>query len=165
MLRSVCGKKCSTIECYVLGCIRYEGVGTLVSIVGNINSQKYIQVLDTNLWPVIAKVPEGRDYIFQEDNAPVHTARETTQWKTTNNIPTMNWPPQSPDMNIIENVWRTLKLQLQKRVMDIKTQQQLLDSVQEIWQSLTPVYIKSLYDSLPKRMIAVLRANGCITKY
>ena len=147
------------------GCIRYEGVGTLDSIVGNINSQKYIQVLDTNLWPVIAKVPEGRDYIFQEDNAPVHTSRETTQWKTTNNIPTMNWPPQSPDMNIIENVWRTLKLQLQKRVMDIKTQQQLLDSVQEIWQSLTPVYIKSLYDSLPKRMIAVLRANGCITKY
>ena len=68
-------------------------------------------------------------------------------------------------MNIIENVWRTLKLKLQKRVIDIKTQQQLLDSVQEIWQSLTPVYIKSLYDSLPKRMIAVLRANGCITKH
>ena len=67
------------------GCIRYEGEGTLDSIVGNINSQKYIQVLDTHLWPVIAKVPVGPDYIFQEDNAPVHTSRETTQWKTTNN--------------------------------------------------------------------------------
>ena len=69
------------------GCIRYEGVGTLDYIVGNINLQKNIQVLDTNLWPVIAKVPEGRDYIFQEDNAPVHTSRE---WKTINNILTMN---------------------------------------------------------------------------
>ena len=72
------------------GCIRHEGVCTLVPIEGNINSQKYIQVLDTNLWPVVVNVPVGRDYIFQEDNAPVHTSRETTQWKTTNNIPTMN---------------------------------------------------------------------------
>jgi hypothetical protein len=26
-------------------------------------------------------------------------------WKTENDIPTLEWPPQSPDLNIIENVF------------------------------------------------------------
>jgi len=77
----------------------------------------------------------------------------------------MNRPPQSPDINIIENVWRTLKIKLQKQAMDIKTKQDLTDTVLESWQSLTPVYIKSLYASLPRRIRAPLAANGCITKY
>ena len=41
------------------GCITYDGVGTLAVVDGNINSQKYIDILDTNLWPVIAKVFSG----------------------------------------------------------------------------------------------------------
>jgi transposase len=77
----------------------------------------------------------------------------------------MNWPPQSPDLNIIENVWRILKIRLQTRVTRIHNRQELIDAVQEIWQSLTPMYIKSLYSSLPRRIRAVLVANGCITKY
>jgi transposase len=77
----------------------------------------------------------------------------------------MNWPPQSPDLNIIENVWRILKIRLQTRVTRIHNRQELIDAVQEIWQSLTPMYIKSLYNSLPRRIREVLVANGCITKY
>ena len=147
------------------GCITYDGVGTLAPVNGTINSAKYIELLDTHLWPVIAKFAPGRPYIFQEDNAPVHTSRETTRWKQDNNIPGMFWPPQSPDCNIIENVWRTVKVKLQKRVTEIKSKQDLIDCVMDIWASLTPAYVKSLYESLPKRMRAVLAANGCITKY
>ena len=147
------------------GCLTYEGVGTLGPVEGNINSRKYTEVLDEHLWPVIAKLPPDRAYIFQEDNATVHTSRETTQWKQENQIPGMTWPPQSPDINIIENVWKTLKLKLQRRVTDIKTRQDLIDHVLEIWRSLSPTYIKSLYQQLPKRIRAVLVANGCITKY
>ena len=47
-------------------------------------------------------------YIFQ-DNAPCHVSRRTNQWKTENDIPTLEWPPQSPDLNIIENVWIVIK--------------------------------------------------------
>jgi hypothetical protein len=35
------------------GCITYYGVGTLVAIDGNMNTDKYISVLDDNLWPVV----------------------------------------------------------------------------------------------------------------
>jgi hypothetical protein len=35
--------------------ISYYGVGTLTPVVGNLNSEKYINILDDNLWPVIAQ--------------------------------------------------------------------------------------------------------------
>ena len=37
------------------GCISYYGLGTLTPVVGNLNSEKYINILDDNLWPVIAQ--------------------------------------------------------------------------------------------------------------
>jgi hypothetical protein len=36
------------------GYITHEGVGTIVPADGTINSEKYIQILDDNLWPVAA---------------------------------------------------------------------------------------------------------------
>ena len=36
------------------GCITFEGVGTFVPVDGNINSQKYTDILDENLWPVVS---------------------------------------------------------------------------------------------------------------
>jgi Zn/Cd-binding protein ZinT len=35
--------------------LTYYGVGTLAFIDGNMNSQKYIQTLDDNIWPVVTK--------------------------------------------------------------------------------------------------------------
>jgi hypothetical protein len=45
-------------------------MGTLTPVEGNMNTEKYISVLDDNLWPVIARHFSNRLLIFQEDNAP-----------------------------------------------------------------------------------------------
>jgi hypothetical protein len=37
------------------GCISYYGVGILTPVEGNMNTEKYISVLDDNVWPVIAR--------------------------------------------------------------------------------------------------------------
>jgi hypothetical protein len=52
----------------IWGFISYYGVGTLTPVVGNLNSEKYINILDDNLWPVIAQHFPTSPYIFQEDN-------------------------------------------------------------------------------------------------
>ena len=91
----------------------YQGVRTFTEAEGNINSRKYINILDTYLWPVIARHFPTDEYIFQDDNAPVHACRETTHWKQENNIKCMAWPSLSPDLKIIENVWRTINIRLQ----------------------------------------------------
>ena len=75
--------------CYVLG-MQYVAIGTLSHVDGNINSRKYTEILDNNFWPVIAKFPQDRRYIFQEDNAPVHTSRESYRQKTENGIDTFD---------------------------------------------------------------------------
>jgi transposase len=47
------------------------------------------------------------------------------EWKTENDIPTLEWPPQSPDLNIIENVWKIIKTKVQRRIDDIRNAEDL----------------------------------------
>jgi hypothetical protein len=134
------------------GCITYQ-------VEGNINSRKYINILHTYVWPVIARDFPTDEYLFQDDNAPVHASRETTRWKQENNIKCMTWPSQSPDLNIIEDVWRTIKIRLQSQIIDVKNRTPLVAKMKEIWTSLPQHYIRSLYASIPKRLCQVIRSK------
>jgi hypothetical protein len=82
-----------------------------------------------------------------------------------NDIPTLEWPPQSPDLNIIEKVGKVMKTKVQRQTDDIRNAEDLKTAVAEIWTPLQLHYIRSLYDSLPRRLRVVLRARGNITKY
>ena len=68
------------------GCITYSGVGTLVPVNGNINSGKYVDILDRNLRPVVTKNFPNSPWYFKDDNATPHTSRFTTQRKQENNF-------------------------------------------------------------------------------
>jgi hypothetical protein len=123
------------------GCITYYEVGTLVAIDGNMNTDKYISVSDDNLWPVVVRHFSNRTWIFQ-DNAPCHVSLRANQWKEENGIHTLLWPPQSIDLNIIENVWKVLKIQVQKGLREIKNADDLRHVVLDIWTGLGLHYIQ-----------------------
>jgi transposase-like protein len=122
-------EKQGTISAMFWGCITYNGVGTIIPINGTCNmnsgqnSVKYIENLDNHLWPVVAKNFGNSTWILQEDNAPCRVSRQCNTWKADNNIPNLPWPAQSPDINVIENVWRVLKIHINRRVNYIKTKQ------------------------------------------
>jgi len=115
------GGKCREISVMFWDCICYKGVGTLVPIDGNIDSRKYVKVLDENLWPVVCKNFAGKQFIFQDDNAPVHRLLLTRLWKKEHHISSFTWPAQSPVINVIENVWKVIKVHVQKDYHIIST--------------------------------------------
>ena len=73
-------------------CMCFTGVGTLTHIEGNINAQKYINFIDNNLWPLIIRHSITENYIFMDDNAPVHRARVVREYMETDNINHTEWP-------------------------------------------------------------------------
>ena len=70
--------------------------------------------------------------IFQQDNAACHTSKDS---KAAIDIlfgeNTIEWPPNSPDLSPIENVWAILKEKLSKR--NIKNYDDLRENILDIW--------------------------------
>ena len=112
-------------------------MGTISSVHGNINAEKYQEILDENLWPEIARHFPAGNYIFQQDNALVHTARSTQEYLHRYDVTCMSWPAQSQDLNIIENMWLLLKRKLQTRVGRIESKEDRFREIQDIWQGIS----------------------------
>lgn len=76
----------------------------------------------------------------------------------------MKWPGNSPDMNPIEHVWYEMK----KKIANCKPQnrQQLIADVHKSWEEvLKSDYVKNLYETMPNRIEALIKASGGVTKY
>ena len=74
------------------------------------------------------------------------------------------WTGNSPDFNIIENVWSEIKRKLSSKTL--KTKEELKEAVLYIWNNeITLDFIKKLYESIPKRVKACLKAKGGSTRY
>ena len=50
--------------------------------------------------------------MFQGDNAHAHGARLVKEYMEETDLYGMEWPAQSPDLNIIENVWHKIEHEL-----------------------------------------------------
>lgn len=67
-------------------------------------------------------------------------------------------PPQSPDLNPIELIWATMKVQVEAKRP--KTKLQLKNAIEESWRKITIAQIRRCIDDLPKRMRKIQECNG-----
>ena len=98
----------------IWACMNYNGVGFFTLYNGRVNGESYIDILGENLLPSIDLLSNSNIAIFQQDNAPCHTANKVKDWFAENKIDVMPWPANSPDLNCIENLWSWLDRQLAK---------------------------------------------------
>ena len=88
---------------YGVGSMSYYGVGSLVRLEGRVDALAYQRVLSDHMLPEAQRLL-GEEFVFQHDNTPIHTAQSTQQWLRDNDVNVLDWPPQSPDANPIENL-------------------------------------------------------------
>lgn len=150
----------------VWGCMTIHGCGLLIKINGKVNQLLYKQILEVGLYSTICKFELNPEHlIFQQDNASIHTTKMMKQWFKQQSFGLLQWPAQSPDLNPIEHLWALVKRRLNRYESAPSGILELWDRVQEIWCSISAEDCKRLYDSMPRRIAAVLASKGRWTKY
>lgn len=137
----------------------------------NITKSEYKEVLMKTLLPEGTKLfKKGKisKWHFQQDNDPTHGIATTVlaEWNRVNGASVQllpNWPPSSPDLNIIENVWASVQQKV--NMLGCKDFEQFKGAVQETFASVSQQVTDNLYNSLKKRMELVINNGGDYTKY
>ena len=113
------------------------------------------------------------DLVFIQDNASIHTASKVKDWFREQRVRTTDWPPYSPNLNLIENAWHAMKclaLKVFPEIMysggkleeDIKEVEECLKAA---WNSLPNSLFKGYIESMQKRVEMCIQAGGWHTKY
>lgn len=132
---------------------------------GILNAERMRKLYQSTLLPTAKKFfgNDNSNWLLLEDNDPKHKSRLCNAWKAEKGIEQMNWPPQSPDCNPIENVWSIIKERLKgKQFRNLK---QLSSFITRQWNSFSPEIAKNLSQSMPSRCARVIEKNGEWIKY
>ena len=115
------------------------------------NAPLFINVLKETLLPYLRDVfPDG--HRFMQDNDPKHTSVAAQQFYVDSGINHWKTPPESPDLNPIENMWHELKEFLRREVKP-HSKQELIDGIQQFWATVTVAkckYINHLKKVIPE---------------
>lgn len=147
----------------VWGAMSYRGTGLMKRIEGNLNSQGYIDILENYAVPSAHLLGYGDNYFYMDDNAPCHRSKVVKDWMANNNLRSLIWPPQSPDLNPIENLWRDLGIA--KKHIRTPNCTELFQVLSTAWDNIPVQRCQDLIRSMPRRMQAVIAARGGYTKY
>lgn len=148
----------------VWGAFSEKGVSKLAVLVGNQDSKKYVETLKNYLLPYSQTVC-GTGWIFQQDNAAIHTSKFTKDWFETNNLDVMEWPARSPDLNPIENLWGILARRVYANAKQFDTVVELTECILSEWDKIDRVTCYNLVKSMTKRCATVLERQGMKTDY
>lgn len=144
----------------VWGAIGHDYRSPLMECSNSVNAAEYVNILDKS--DMLSEMNErhGRGkWTLMQDGAPCHLAHSTLEWLDQRHVCTVpGWPPNSPDLNPIEQVWGIMKVLLRKNPP--RNKQELCERLREVWASIGQRQINSMIDSFIDRCRMVLAVNG-----
>ncbi len=110
------------------------GVGPLCFLKSTVNADIYQEILEHLMLLSADKLYGNADFIFQQDSAPVHTAKGTKSWFNDHCVTVLHWPANSPNLNSIENLCGIVK----RKMRDTRPNnaEELKAAIKETWASL-----------------------------
>jgi hypothetical protein len=119
-------------------------------------------LLAQKLLPDIRRISQGEFFVFQQDGAPAHRARDTVSFlerETPDFIPPTLWPPNSPDLNPVDySIWSVLQEKVYRSrinsVDELKTR--LIDE----WARFDQSIVDGAIGQWRRRLRACVRVRG-----
>ncbi|CAF1263807.1 unnamed protein product, partial [Rotaria magnacalcarata] len=100
----------------------------------------------------IGSCMDGSDWIFQQDNAPIHQAKVNLTWFKSQKINVLPWPSLSPALNPIENLWGILARKVYEGRKQFRTKEQLKTTIIKSWEEISVEQLRALIESMPERI-------------
>ncbi|KAL6730797.1 hypothetical protein Aduo_001735 [Ancylostoma duodenale] len=127
------------------------------SWVDRIDSNIHCRVIE-RLYIPFNKSKYGGYARLVQDNAPPHISKKTKEklreWK----VDTLDWPPESPDLNPIELIWGHMKNEIRKK--GPRTLSELKKAIVDYWQHLTPEVCTKYIEGIKARLRQVVQQKG-----
>ena len=147
----------------IIGFITVHGVGGIEIFDENMDRIKLKKLLDNNLLKTARQYYPNEQWYFLHDNDKKFKSGMVVEWCHNNGVTVMDFPPYSPDLNPIENVWAFLKYNSTRcNPQDVG---ELRKCIIEQWSKIPLAKLKKCIISMPKRCKAVIANNGYKTKY
>ena len=133
----------------------------------NVNADLYIDKVLPKLVR-FSRCSLGSNHIFMQDGASAHSARKTLRWlqrcpSLTQFLAKGTWPPQSADLNVVENLWSYLAAKVQEH--QPRTEKALAAAVQAECKKVTRSLCLKLISSMPTRLADVVQCGGAPIQY
>jgi hypothetical protein len=132
-----------------------------------VGSEEFQYMLKNELNPAVGQifaVAGQANYTYLLDGAPAHTAKASKAFLRDNSIDVLpGWPPNSPDLNPIENAWAWLKLALYAKQHN--SLDEMWEHAQRIWNSMPLSMCENLMDSIATRKAICVEQQGGHTGY
>ena len=146
-------------SCMVWAGFSWNGKTDIAFMNGKQNTQKYLEILESNLIPSKDRLG-GENFIFQQDNARIHTSKEAENWFKEKRIQIFDWPSRSPDLNPMENLWGILARKVYSNGRQFQTVGELKKAIIYHWNEIENEVLENLISSMPERVFNVIQRGG-----